>query len=120
MNPDTFFVLIRFPEGAKPTDDVPPGYVPPAIGTRRDIISKLKAAVPGIAFQSVTKGKLEGDKYSIELNLCSQQGDDNDEELPIDCIGLSLKLGNSPGGLYAVGNIAEALGVFAMPGPAEL
>ena len=60
------------PADAATIDDVPNDFVPAAIGTRSEIIRKIKDVVPFADFSDPSWGKIDGETFSIEVSL----GDD--------------------------------------------
>jgi hypothetical protein len=64
-----------FPPDAATFDDVPNDFVPASIGKRSEIIRIIKDVAPSADFSDPSWGKIDGDKFSIELSL------GNDEEL---------------------------------------
>lgn len=63
-----------FPAGATTKSDIPDNFQPGPIGTRSDLIKKIKAVVPKADFSDPSWGKIEGKDFSIEINL----GDDEE------------------------------------------
>ena len=65
----------NFPPDAATIDDVPKDFVFATIGTRAEIIRTIKDVAPFADFSDPSWGKIDGDKFSIEVSL------GNDEEL---------------------------------------
>ncbi len=63
-----------YPKHASTVEDIPDDYRPPAIGTRTDIIARIKDVVPSADFSDPSWGRIRGDTFSIEVNL----GDDEE------------------------------------------
>ena len=58
-----------FPLHAATIDDVPNDFVPAPIGTRSEIIREIQDVVPFADFSDPSWGKIDGDKFSIEVSL---------------------------------------------------
>jgi hypothetical protein len=63
---DIFFQDL--PVGVDDARDIPAKFVPGPIGSRADVTEALLAAAP-IDFSGSFWGRIEGDRYSIEVNL---------------------------------------------------
>jgi hypothetical protein len=61
----------KIPADARTLDDIPADFRPASIGQRSDIISKVKEVAPSADFSNPAWGVIEGDDYSIEVNLGS-------------------------------------------------
>src|SRR5947207_15896669 len=57
-----------FPTRAATIEDVPNDFVPATIGTRSEIIRKIKDVAPFADFSDPSWGKIDGDKFSIEVS----------------------------------------------------
>jgi hypothetical protein len=58
-----------FPLEAKTANDIPHDFVGKPIGTRRDIIAKLREIVPTAVFPDRSWGKIEGPGLDVEIRL---------------------------------------------------
>jgi hypothetical protein len=58
-----------FPKEAKSVMDIPDNYRPKSIGTRSEIITKIIQIVPSADFSDPSWGLIDGDDWSIEVNL---------------------------------------------------
>jgi hypothetical protein len=85
-----------FPRDIKTLEDIPEGYSPPSIGKRSTVISRIKEVVPFANFSDPSWGLIDGDGWSIEVNL-------GDSE---DCMGFAFHV---RGGDEAVGVVAAVL-----------
>ncbi len=58
-----------FPRDAKTLEDIPEGYSPASIGRRSTVISRIREVVPIADFSNPSWGLIDGDGWSIEVNL---------------------------------------------------
>jgi hypothetical protein len=58
-----------FPQDVKSVEDIPNDYRAGPIGTRSEIISKILEVVPSADFSDPSWGIIDGDGWSIEVNL---------------------------------------------------
>src|SRR5258707_9772808 len=86
-----------FPKNVKSAKDIPADYCAKPIGTRAEIIAKILEVVPFADFSDPSWGDIEGNDWSIEVNL----GDDG----PSDGFALHVR----GAGDEAVGVIAAIL-----------
>lgn len=114
MSWDVF--ICDFPKDAKTISDIPRNWEPPAIGTRSQVIAKIKEAAPRAKFSDSNWGSIETASYSIEICL-----DTNDVQ---KCVVLFVH--GSEDALTAVTSIISSLGLravdsgsgdFFVPGP---
>lgn len=85
-----------FPQTAATIGDIPADFQPASIGKRSAVIERIKEIVPIADFSDPSWGLLEGDGWSIEINMGSEE----------DCQGFSLHVrGDDP----AVGIVASVL-----------
>jgi len=61
------------PRDARTVDDIPDGFRPLPIGQRSDVIKAIQAVVSEADFTDRSWGKIEGDGYSIEINLGDEE-----------------------------------------------
>jgi hypothetical protein len=71
MSWDVF--VLNLPPGIKSLDDIPKDYVPPPLGTRADIIAKIKAIYPQTDFSDPSWGTLQLPECWIEFALGSEE-----------------------------------------------
>jgi hypothetical protein len=102
MSWDVF--ICDFPKDAKTIKEIPQGWQPPAIGTRSEIINKLKEVAPTAKFTDSKWGSIEGDGYSIEILL---------EESDIQK-HIALFVHGGENAVGAVASIIEHLGLRAV------
>ena len=57
------------PKDAKAVEDIPNDFQPTPIGTRSQIIQKIKEVVPEADFTNPAWGHITGDGWSIEVNI---------------------------------------------------
>jgi hypothetical protein len=62
------------PQEAKSIEDIPSTFKPRSIGRRSEIIERIKEVVPDADFANPAWGKIDGNGWSIELNM----GDEED------------------------------------------
>lgn len=87
-------ILIQdFPAAATTVADIPDDFQPQPIGSRADLIAKIRDVVPSADFSNPEWGVFEGDGFSIEFQM-------GDEDV---CGGISLMIrgGGSPTPLVA-------------------
>jgi hypothetical protein len=58
-----------FPRNAKTLEDLPEGFVPASIGKRSAVIAGIKEVVPSADFTDPSWGVIDGDGWSIEVNI---------------------------------------------------
>jgi hypothetical protein len=59
----------NFPADAKTVNDVPEDFVGKPIGTRHEIITKIREIVPGAIFPDKSWGQIEGPGVNVEVRL---------------------------------------------------
>jgi hypothetical protein len=59
----------NFPTEAKTPDEIPDNFVSQPIGSRDEIIAKIKEVVPTANFSDKAWGIIDGPDFSIEVNL---------------------------------------------------
>ena len=57
------------PKSANTIEEIPDNFTPQKIGSRREIISSILEIVPEADFSDPTWGTIEGESFSIEVNL---------------------------------------------------
>ena len=57
------------PSHARHVDDIPDDFRPTPIGSRDHIVEVITRVVPGADFSDRTWGTIDGDGYSIEINI---------------------------------------------------
>jgi hypothetical protein len=57
------------PREAKIVADIPADFKPRSIGGRSTIIAKIKEVIPTADFSDASWGRIEGDGWSIEINM---------------------------------------------------
>ncbi|MEQ9164893.1 MAG: hypothetical protein RLO12_01440 [Fulvivirga sp.] len=78
-------------------NEIPEDFQPQPIGTRSEIIQKIKDAEPTVNFEFDTLGVIENEHFSIEFNMGSDELLNSfsmhvrGNELAIPCIGNILK-----------------------------
>jgi len=61
------------PRDAKSLEDVPADFAPTPLGKRSHIIEKIQGAIPEADFSDPAWGRIEGDDWSIEINLGKEE-----------------------------------------------
>jgi hypothetical protein len=84
------------PADARTVDDIRQDFVPAPIGSRSEIIRKIKEVVPFADFSDPSSGEIEGEGFSIDVST------NGDEE--VTCVAFSVR-GND----RAAGIISEIL-----------
>jgi hypothetical protein len=78
------------PVDAATIDDIPDSFVPAPIGLRSEIIGKIKEVAPFADFSDPAWGTIEGEDFSIEVNLGA---DENLESLAFHVRGSVVAAG---------------------------
>ncbi len=92
------------PEETRTIADIPGGFEPKPLGRRSDFVERIRQVVPEVDFSDPSWGVIEGDGFSIELNM------GEDEEL--DSFAMHLRGGEK--GLFLAWTILDALGLQAL------
>ncbi len=72
-----------FPKDAATPTDLPDGYSLPSMGKRSEIIRKIQEIIPAVKFVSLSYGDIEGEDWSVEVDL--DQGSGNDPNADVEC-----------------------------------
>ena len=102
MSHDVF--AFDFPAQFNSVDDLPPDFELKATRRRADLISQIRAVVPGVDFRDPSWGMVVGRDWSIEVNL-------GDEDL-CECFVLHVRGGE--GAMAAAEQILRATSFRAM------
>ena len=84
--------------------DIPDDFVPQSLGFRSTVIAKIIEAIPFADFADPTWGRIDGDNWSIEVNLGREE----------ECEGFMLHVRGGDGAVAAVQAIVDCLGVRAI------
>jgi hypothetical protein len=107
------------PRDAATVVDIPPHFEPSPIGKRADIIAKIKEIVPAADFSDPSWGVIEGESWSIEVNIGKSE----------ICKGFALHVRGGDEAVAVVAAILDHLdlraldgqtGEFFTPGPEAL
>ncbi|HEY1788472.1 MAG TPA: hypothetical protein VGJ73_09970 [Verrucomicrobiae bacterium] len=63
----------NFPADAKTVDDVPDDFVGKPIGSRHEVIAKIREVIPTAVFPDKSWGKIEGPGLDIEISLGDEE-----------------------------------------------
>lgn len=85
------------PENVQDIDDIPDDFTPKPIGKRSWIIAEIRKVVPFVDFSDPSWGIIEGENFSIEINL--------GESDTVDSFAFHVRGGNE----VAIGIIADIL-----------
>lgn len=88
------------PPGVRSIAEIPEDFAPGALCTRAELIEKVRAIAPMVDFRDPAWGVIEGDDFSIEINV----GDED----PVG--GFMLHVRGSDGALGVIRLLSEALG----------
>ena len=88
------------PPDARSVRDIPDEFRPAALGSRSEVIERIKSAFPEADFTDPAWGRLEADGYSIDISV----GDDG------DITGVTLHVRGSDDAVDAVVRLIDALG----------
>ena len=107
----SFDIFVQdIPVDLKSVNDMPDDFAPQPIGARSSVLSAIRKVAPEVEFARSGWGTINGDGYSIEVNL----------GLDDPVIGFAFHLRGSEDGLFLVADILAALGVRAFaPGTAS-
>jgi hypothetical protein len=94
----------ELPRDAKTTTDIPGDFRPGTIGKRSTIIEGIKEVVPSADFSDPCWGVIDGDDWSIEVNIGANE----------DCGGFALHVRGSDAAIGAVEAILQHLGLRAL------
>jgi hypothetical protein len=83
--------------------EIPEGFVQRSLGSRRQIVDKICAVVPNADFSDPSWGLIDGDGYSIEVNI----GKDD----PVTGFAFHIRGGDNA--VYVVADILDYLGLRA-------
>ncbi len=92
------------PPDAKTVEDIPSDFRPAAIGERWLIIEKIKVVVPGADFSDPAWGRIQGDNWSIEMNMGANE----------HCGGFAIHIRGGAGAFGVVEAILRALKLRAL------
>lgn len=62
-------IVQDLPSGATSVEDIPEGFEPAPLGSRQAIIDGILKVVPSADFSDPSWGKIDGDGWSIEVNI---------------------------------------------------
>jgi hypothetical protein len=102
----------EIPEDVKHVDDMYKKYndfKPSVIGLRSDIIKKIKEVVPEAIFTELSWGIIEGDNFSIEVNMGSRE----------ECEGFAFHVRGGDFAIFVVCDILNKLGFRAFDPSSE-
>ena len=100
----SFDIFVQdIPAAAKSVDEIPEDFVPKPIGARSAIVASISKVAPDVNFSSPECGTIDGDGYSIDVNLGV-----ND---PVTTFAFHLY--GDEGGLFVIAAILDELGARA-------
>lgn len=94
----------KMPQGVQAAHDIPGDYKPPVIGPRADVIATIKANMPMANLADPSWGILDGDGWSIEINISAED----------DCNGINLQVRGGDGAIAAIGALLDCTGLDAI------
>jgi hypothetical protein len=94
----------QFPASARTVADIPDTFTASPIGTRAELIGKIRKALPDVDFTDPVWGVLDAGDYSIEFGL----GDDD----PL--YGITLHVRGSDAVLPNITRVLDTLGLRAI------
>jgi hypothetical protein len=92
------------PRNAKCVADIPADFVPSSLGKRSTIIEKIKQVIPSAEFSDPSWGQIEGNDWSIEVNM----GDNE------DCDGFVFHIRGENTAIGVAAAILQHLGLRAL------
>jgi hypothetical protein len=93
-----------FPQEAKTVSDIPKDFRPRSLGERSAIIERIRAVVPASDFSDPSWGVIDGDGWSIEVNM----GDEK------ECRSFAFHVRGGDGPVGVVEAILQDLGLRAV------
>jgi len=93
----------EIPPDVRSVDEIPDGFRPGAIGSRGEIIARIRRILPNADFSDPSWGKVDSSTYSIEVNI----GADD----PVTSFALHVRGGDHAA--YVVHDILTELGLRA-------
>jgi len=84
--------------------DIPDDFEPSSLGSREALIAKIKDAFPSADFKDPSWGLIDGDEWSIEVNIGPNT----------ECGGIMLHVRGGDGAVAAVEAILDRLGLRAI------
>lgn len=100
----SFDIFVQdIPAAAKSVDEIPEDFVPKPIGARSAVVASISEVAPEVKFSSPEWGTIDGEGYSIEVNL----------GLDDPVTGFACHLYGDERGLFLIAAILDELGVRA-------
>ena len=88
------------PAGARSIRDIPDEFRPRPLGSRSEVIGRIRSAFPDVDFSDPAWGRLQADGYSIDIST----GDDDQTS------GVTLHVRGSDDAVAAVVRLIDAVG----------
>lgn len=98
------------PKDIQTVDEIPEDFQPSSIGSRTDLIKRMRILVPEINFDSSSHAWIEGEQFSISVQI--------GEEDIVHCIGLFVR-GNGDDAARVVSDLMVGLGLRAIDTSSE-
>ena len=92
------------PREAKSVADIPADFKPAPIGKRSMIVEKIREVVPTADFSDPSWGRIDGDGWSIEVNMGMKE----------DCDGFALHVRGRDAAVGVVARILQYLNLRAL------
>lgn len=92
------------PKDAKEVADIPDDFRPGSIGSRTQIIERIKEVAPNANFSNPAWGLLDGEDWSIEINIGPEE----------ECSGFAFHVRGGAGAAGMVALILDHLGLRAI------
>lgn len=61
--------VMELPDGVQSVQDIPRDYQPAVIGTRSELVQKIREIISTADFNDPSWGHIDGETYSIEVNI---------------------------------------------------
>ncbi len=94
----------NFPQDARSVADIPADFRPSSIGPRALIVEKIKEVVPSAEFSDPSWGRIDGDRWSVEVNLGKRE----------DCEHFAVHVRGGDAAVGVVAAILQHLGLRAV------
>ena len=92
------------PPGVQSVSEIPDDFRPQSLGSRSAVITRIQQIVPTADFSDPSWGLIDGDDWSIEVNLGKDEA----------CDGFALHVRGDEAAVGAVASILDGLGIRAI------
>jgi hypothetical protein len=101
----SFDIIVQdLPEAARSIEEIPDDFEPRPIGSRAAIIDAIQQIEPGAVFDEPAWGRIDGENYSIEINMGCDE--------PV--LGFNFHITGGRGAIEVVARILDGLKLRAL------